>query len=121
MDGKAPETQHRLNGSKTIVSALVMIRSAIDVALEKEMAVLKTSSATIDNSFVDTFGHMALSAASENTEEAYERAMTIFGNAPKETRIETVENVLHSVFNAVVKFGELEETGKEFVDEHETK
>lgn len=115
---RTPEEQ-KLLGSKTIVSALALIRAAIDIGIGQEMGTLSKSNAPIDASFVKVFGPFSIDNASEPTEEAYERALSIFGAAPEEFRLETIENILQSVYQTVSTFDTSVETGKEFVNEQQ--
>lgn len=110
------DSELKSQGEKTIVLALVIIRSAIDLMLIEHLEPMKGTDDGIDKVFHKTFKVLIEEFESDLVQEAFNRAFNIFSKEDVTTRMATMENILQSVLDNLAKFGDYVETGKEFAD-----
>ena len=111
------EDELKSQGEKTIILALVIVRSAIDLMLIDHLNPMKSSTDGVDAVFHKTFTPLISEFESDANQEAFNRAFDIFSKEEPGTRMSTMENILQAVLSNLRKFGEYVETGKEFANE----
>ncbi len=111
------EEELKERGEQTVILALVIIRSAVDIMLIEHISKMNTAEDGLKKVFFKTFNPLVEDFESDKHQEAFNRAFNIFAKENPTIRMATMENILQAAMDSLHKFGELVETGKDFADE----